>query len=103
MADINDDGAASTAKLVASDGGDARTLHLDVVDRRAVEAAADQVASELGSVDVLVNDTGAAFRCPAEDFPEDRFDYILGLNFKGHVFVLPGFRPQNAGPAPKEA
>ena len=91
VADINDDGAASTAKLVASDGGDARTLHLDVVDRRAVEAAADQVASELGSVDVLVNSAGAAFRCPAEDFPEDRFDYILGLNLKGTYLCCQAF------------
>ncbi len=91
VADINDDGAASTVEQVESVGGDARALHLDVVDRAAVEAAADQICGELGSVDVLVNSAGSAFRCPAEEFPEDRFDYILSLNLKGTYLCCQAF------------
>ena len=37
----------------------------------------------LGRVDILVNSAGTAFRCPAEDFPEERLDAILALNIKG--------------------
>ncbi|HXW81631.1 MAG TPA: SDR family oxidoreductase [Acidimicrobiales bacterium] len=91
VADINDEGAASSAALVTSEGGDARAIHIDVTDRGAVEAAADHVAGELGSVDVLVNSAGSAFRCPAEDFPEDRFDYILDLNLKGTYLCCQAF------------
>ena len=34
-------------------------------------------------MDILVNSAGSAFRCAAEDFPEDKFDFIIGLNLKG--------------------
>ncbi len=32
---------------------------------------------------MLVNSAGIAFRAPAEEFPEDRFDAIVALNLKG--------------------
>jgi NAD(P)-dependent dehydrogenase (short-subunit alcohol dehydrogenase family) len=91
VADVNDEGAARTVSLIDEDGGDARAIHLDVVNRAAVEAAADQLHNELGSIDILVNSAGSAFRCPAEDFPEDRFDFILGLNLKGTYLCCQAF------------
>ena len=91
VADINDAGAALTAETIEAQGGVARAVHLDVVDRAAVDGVADQVAEELGSVDVLVNSAGSAFRCPAEEFPEDRFDYILALNLKGTYLCCQSF------------
>ena len=58
-------------------------MHCDVTDRGAVEAMTERAVGELGSVDVLVNSAGTAFRSPAEDFPEERLDAILALNIKG--------------------
>jgi NAD(P)-dependent dehydrogenase (short-subunit alcohol dehydrogenase family) len=91
VVDINDEGAAATVQKVQEQGGDARALHLDVIDRAAVDAVADQVVDELGSVDILVNSAGTAFRCPAEEFPEDRFDFIVALNLKGTYLCCQSF------------
>ncbi len=91
VADINDEGAALTAETIEAQGGEPRVAHLDVVDSSAVDALAHQLAAELGSVDVLVNSAGSAFRCPAEEFPEDRFDQILALNLKGTYLCCQSF------------
>ena len=40
---------------------------------------------------MLVNSAGSAFRCPAEDFPEDKFDFIVGLNMKGTYLCCQAF------------
>ena len=44
-----------------------------------------------GKVDILVNSAGSAFRSPAEDFPEERFNFILDLNLKGTYFCCQAF------------
>ncbi len=91
VADINDDGAAQTVKVIDGQGGEARAIHLDVTDSIAVEAAANEVVEHFGAVDVLVNSAGAAHRCPAEEFPEDKLDYILNLNLKGTYLCCQSF------------
>ena len=91
VADINVERASQTAKCIESRRGQAQAVTVDVVNRGSVEAAADEVIGEFGSVDVLVNSAGSVFRCPAEDFPEERFDYIVGLNLKGTYLCCQGF------------
>ncbi len=91
IADVNDEGAAATRALIDAQGGVATTIHLDVTDKAAVDAAADAVIASHGRVDILVNSAGSAFRSPAEDFPEDKFDFILDLNLKGTYLCCQAF------------
>jgi NAD(P)-dependent dehydrogenase (short-subunit alcohol dehydrogenase family) len=91
VADVNDDGAAETVRLIGEHGGEARADHLDVTVREEVDALADRVVEQHGRVDILVNSAGSAFRSPAEEFPEDRFDFIVGLNLKGTYLCCQGF------------
>lgn len=91
IADVNDAGAAATKATIDAQGGSATTIHLDVTDREAVEAAADAVILSHGRVDILVNSAGSAFRSPAEDFPEEKFDFIVGLNLKGTYLCCQAF------------
>lgn len=56
--DINGDGAAETAGLIADAGGHARTYVTDISDYDAVEAAVATAEKDLGPVDVLVNNAG---------------------------------------------
>jgi NAD(P)-dependent dehydrogenase (short-subunit alcohol dehydrogenase family) len=82
-ADVNDAGAAETVRMIGEQGHTAHAEHLDVTDSGAVRALADAVVERFGRVDILVNSAGSAFRAPAEDFPEEKLDFILGLNLKG--------------------
>jgi NAD(P)-dependent dehydrogenase (short-subunit alcohol dehydrogenase family) len=91
LADINDDGARETVRLIEEQGGTAQAEHLDVTDRLGVEALADGVVAGHGRVDILVNSAGAAHRSPAEDFPEDKLDFILDLNLKGTYLCCQAF------------
>lgn len=91
IADVNDDGAATTKAMIDAQGGTATTLHLDVTKKAAVDAAADHVVEMYGRVDILVNSAGSAFRSPAEEFPEDKFDFIVDLNLKGTYLCCQAF------------
>src|SRR5260370_38481305 len=48
-----------TASLITGEGGVAISLPVDLVDRRAVEKVFDRVVSELGPIDLVVNNHGS--------------------------------------------
>ena len=91
IADINLDGAKETLATIEEQGGNAIALELDVTQREQCEALAESVSRDHGRVDILVNSAGSAHRCSAEDFPEDRFDYIIALNLKGTYLCCQAF------------
>jgi len=89
--DVNEAGAQATAATIAEQGGSCAIRLVDVTDKAAVDAAADWVVDTYGRVDILVNSAGSAFRAPAEDFPEEKFDFIVGLNLKGTYLCCQAF------------
>jgi NAD(P)-dependent dehydrogenase (short-subunit alcohol dehydrogenase family) len=91
VADVNRKGADETQATIAAEGGKAIAITLDVVKRDQVVAAAEAVRRDFGRVDILVNSAGSAHRSPAEDFPEDRFDFIIALNLKGTYLCCQAF------------
>lgn len=91
LADINRAGLDATHKIIADQGHDAIIEQLDVTKRDACFALAEKVKAEHGRVDILVNSAGSAFRSPAEEFPEDKFNFILDLNLKGTYFCCQAF------------
>jgi len=91
VADVNADGAAATVATIAEQGGKAAAVSLDVTKREQCFDLAARIAREHGRVDILVNSAGSAFRSPAEDFPEDKFNFILDLNLKGTYFCCQAF------------
>ncbi len=91
LADINVEGATATATAIHEQGGTALVRQVNVTSRAEVDALADSVVEELGGVDILVNSAGTAFRSPAEEFPEERFDFILDLNLKGTYLCCQAF------------
>ena len=91
LADISEEGAQQTADTIAEQGGTAVVRRLDVTSKEEVDALADEVVAEHGHVDILVNSAGSAFRSAAEEFPEERFDFIVGLNLKGTYLCCQAF------------
>jgi 2-hydroxycyclohexanecarboxyl-CoA dehydrogenase len=98
VTDVNEATAKETADGL---GNGAVGIHTDVTDRDSVDAMVDQVVSQFGRVDVLVNnagwDKGEAF----VDSEPETWDRIVGINLYG-VFntskkVLPIMAAQGSG------
>ncbi len=91
LVDLNEAGAAATASVIQEQGGVAEAHRVDVTAKVEVDALADAVVTKLGRVDILVNSAGSAFRSSAEEFPEERFDFIVNLNLKGTYLCCQAF------------
>jgi NAD(P)-dependent dehydrogenase (short-subunit alcohol dehydrogenase family) len=91
IADVNAKGADATQAVIESQKGISVATTLDVTDRGAVNALADRVERDYGRVDILINSAGVAFRSPAEEFPEEKLDFILGVNLKGTYLCCQAF------------
>jgi NAD(P)-dependent dehydrogenase (short-subunit alcohol dehydrogenase family) len=76
--------------------GDVTSVVADVSTRAGAEALAASVLEWSPAVEVLVNNAGATWGAPIEDFPEDGFDKVLDTNVKGPFYLvsalLPGLR-----------
>ncbi len=91
LADVNVAGAERVAGIIAGNGPRRSSSTSTSTSKEACDRVADEVVAEAGRVDMLVNSAGSAFRCPAEDFPEDKFDFIVGLNMKGTYLCCQAF------------
>ncbi|MET0754620.1 MAG: SDR family oxidoreductase, partial [Pseudoxanthomonas sp.] len=65
------------ADWVAADG----SKDADIV------ALADAALEKLGHVDILINNAGASWGAPAEDYPAEAWDKVFNLNIRG-LFLL---------------
>lgn len=68
-------------------GVDADWLVADCANEHDLRALGQQALQRLGSVDVLVNNAGAAWGAPAEDHPIEAWDKVMDLNVRGY-FIL---------------
>ena len=66
-------------------GTDRRCLaiHCDVRDEHSVNAMVEQAATELGRIDILVNNSGGAYLFPLIDTATDKWDNSIALNLRG--------------------
>src|SRR5438046_9815228 len=58
VADRNEQGAREVADGIAARGGRAIAVHVDVTDEALVAAMVERVLTDLGGIDVLVNNAG---------------------------------------------
>ena len=68
-------------------------IRLDVADRTAMKAAAEETARVLGNVHVLCNNVGVSQRNPIDEASYEDWDYVLGVNVGGTVNGLVEFLP----------
>jgi meso-butanediol dehydrogenase/(S,S)-butanediol dehydrogenase/diacetyl reductase len=88
VVDVNKAGAEAVAAEIAGAGGRSTAVACDVTDRAAVFTMVDQVADELGSVDVMVNNAGIAqVKTLLEVTPED-LEAIFAVNVYGVLYGL---------------
>ena len=68
-------------------GGDAHVVELDVTDIGSIQSAVAHAETEVGSIDILINNSGVSTTQRLVDVSEDDYDYVLGTNTKGAFFV----------------
>jgi NAD(P)-dependent dehydrogenase (short-subunit alcohol dehydrogenase family) len=67
--------------------GDVTTVVADVSSAAGAAALADEVTAWSSVIHVLVNNAGATWGAPIDDFPEEGFDKVLDTNVKGPFYL----------------
>jgi NAD(P)-dependent dehydrogenase (short-subunit alcohol dehydrogenase family) len=80
------DGAEQTAREAREQGVQAAVRHLDLTDLPTAGAVVDELAEELGGIDVLVNCSGTGTHERVMDLDFDKWREVLAVDLDG-VFV----------------
>ncbi len=91
ISDVNVKGLEETAARIS--GTKVTTALLDVADREAFQAWADDCIRDHGKVDVIVNNAGVAVADSVLDMSYDDLDWIVGINFWGVIHGTKAFLP----------
>src|SRR3954463_2855452 len=80
------DGLEGAKAEVEAAGGRALVLPVDVADAAQVEAAAEQVESKLGPIDVWVNNAMASVFSPVKEMTAEEFKRVTEVTYLGYVY-----------------
>ena len=69
------------------EGGDAHAIELDVTDVDSIKSAVAHAETEVGSIDILINNSGVSTMQRIQDVTEDHFDFMFNTNVRGAYFV----------------
>ncbi len=72
---------------IEGEGGDAHVVELDVTDHDSIKSAVAHAETEMGSIDILVNNSGVSTTQRLLDVQSEDYDYIFDTNTKGAFFV----------------
>ncbi|MBC7730155.1 MAG: SDR family oxidoreductase [Microbacteriaceae bacterium] len=68
-------------------GGDAHVVELDVTDTDSIKSAIAHAETEMGTIDILVNNSGVSTTQKLVDVSPEDYDYVMGTNTRGAFFV----------------
>ncbi len=72
---------------IEAEGGDAHVVALDVTSMDSIRAAVAHAETEMGAIDILINNSGVSTTQRLQDVAEADFDFIFDTNVKGAFFV----------------
>jgi NAD(P)-dependent dehydrogenase (short-subunit alcohol dehydrogenase family) len=73
--------------FIDGEDGDAHVVELDVTDHASIKSAVAHAETEVGSIDILVNNSGVSNTQRLQDVSPADFDFIFDTNVKGAFFV----------------
>ncbi len=59
----------------------------DVTDGEQIDRVIQQISEQVGVIDILVNNAGINLRAPLEDFKDEDWDKVIGINLTGSYKV----------------
>jgi NAD(P)-dependent dehydrogenase (short-subunit alcohol dehydrogenase family) len=68
-------------------GGDAHVVGVDVTDPTSIRAAVAHAETEMGAIDILVNNSGVSTTRKLTDVTPEDYDFVMGTNTRGAFFV----------------
>jgi NAD(P)-dependent dehydrogenase (short-subunit alcohol dehydrogenase family) len=68
-------------------GGDAHVVRLDVTDLASIRAAVAHAETEMGAIDILVNNSGVGGTHKLLDVTEEQYAHLMDTNTRGAFFV----------------
>ncbi|HOF51881.1 MAG TPA: SDR family oxidoreductase [Rhodoferax sp.] len=72
---------------IEGEGGDAHVVELDVTDHDSIKSAVAHAETEVGSIDILINNSGVSTTQRLQDVSPDDYDFMFSTNVKGAFFV----------------
>ncbi len=93
LSDVDADGLETTTDLCEEHGVVVTSQRVDVADRAAVHAWADEVVADHGRVNLVVNNAGVALSSSVDSMDYDDFEWLMNINFWGVVYGTKAFLP----------
>jgi len=72
-------------------GYQADSCVFDVTSSEQINVAVEQIEQKVGAIDILVNNAGINLRAPLEDFSDEDWNKVIGINLSGAYKVAKGF------------
>ena len=72
---------------IEGEGGDAHVIALDVNDSDSIKAAVAHAETEVGSIDILLNNSGVSTSQRLQDVSPADFDFVFNTNVRGSFFM----------------
>ncbi|MEY4752663.1 MAG: hypothetical protein RJA44_338 [Pseudomonadota bacterium] len=72
---------------IEGQGGDAHVVELDVTDVDSIKAAVAHAETEVGTLDILINNSGVSTTQKLLDVEPEDYDFVMDTNLRGAFFV----------------
>jgi NAD(P)-dependent dehydrogenase (short-subunit alcohol dehydrogenase family) len=72
---------------IEAEGGDAHVVRLDVTDLASIKACVAHAETEVGTLDILINNSGVSTSQRIVDVNEEDWDFVMNTNLRGAFFV----------------
>ena len=88
-------------KEIEDKGGKALAVQCDVSDEQSIKSAVEEVMSQFGQIDILLNNAGVATGGSVENISVEVWDKVMDINVKGiflmSKYVVPHMRERKYG------
>lgn len=92
--DVNEETNLETVKIVQEEGGMAFGYKCDVSIREQVDNLAKAIRSEVGDINILINNAGVLYCRPFIQHTAQQIEKIVQTNLMGQLWILKTFLPR---------
>jgi 3-oxoacyl-[acyl-carrier protein] reductase len=83
ITDINEENAPKTLENIKSHGGTGYFYAMNVTDMNSVEDCVEKIQTDIGKIDILINNAGVTKDKLFVRMKEEDWDFVLNVNLKG--------------------